>query len=48
MFAKTLSALCLEKGLDVSYILCLSNNNDERWNDEKLKFIDDEIMFAMR
>lgn len=46
MFAKTLSALCLEKGLDVSYILCLSNNNDERWNDEKLKFIDDEIMFA--
>ena len=47
MFAKTLSALCLEKGLDVSYILCLSNNNDERWKDEKLKFIDDEIMFAM-
>ena len=47
MFAQTLASLCLERGIDVSYVLCLSNNNDERWQVPLLDFIDDQIDFVM-
>ena len=48
MFAKTITTLAMEQGLDVAYTGCFPNyeHNKELW--KKLSFIDDIVIFAMQ
>jgi len=48
MYAKVLTALCMEKDLQVSYLLCYPdwNNGDKKW--EKLDFLKDPLLFSMQ
>ena len=48
MFAKTITSLAMEQGLDVAYTGCFPNyeHNKELW--KKLTFIDDIVIFAMQ
>jgi hypothetical protein len=47
MFSKVLTALCLEKNIDVSYLLCFPDyEQDERW--KEFHFIKDPVLFSMQ
>lgn len=48
MFAKVLTALCMEKDFQVSYLLCFPDweENDSLW--KELDFIKDPVVFSMQ
>ena len=48
MFAKVLTALCMEKDFQVSYLLCFTDwkEDDQLW--KELDFIKDPVMFSMQ
>ena len=47
MFSKVLTVLCLEKNIDVSYLLCFPPyDKDERW--KEFDFIKDDVLFSMQ
>ena len=48
MFSKILTALCLEKDLHVSYLLCFPTFRPEKEGWQKINFLKDPLLFSMQ
>ena len=48
MFSKILTALCLEKELHVSYLLCFPTFRPEKEGWQKINFLKDPLLFSMQ